>query len=459
MVLKQGVRYLLSRWIYLALGSLMALSAPAIFAQTAPGQVDISVSMKDGVPISPLLYGINYDWDKITAGEFPAFSAAMSGVAHVSMVRSPSGWNAEVYDWDTNTETGRRAPAQPGAKPDAVLAAFPVRTSISPSQNAIADPSQIGATVEQSARLVKMYGSQVRYWEIGNEWWLQKGAKEDQEKRAYNLRQYAALIDAAVPAMLKVNPSIQIFVGGEWTKPEDFSTLRGLTGAKIWKQIAGIYVHPYCGTADPQTLCSSLPERLAAVRAASGKQVIYASEWAVARKLSTDDYGIRNAMFTVSALRDLAFARVQLAAYWPPVKVLPALAFTSADFQKPFPTGVVFGWMSKWYEGKALHTSGDPSAVAAINGEELTVIVPTADAGPQTVTIRVPGFGIHRIVSAEVLYADDPDTLQASARNHVVDLPAAVIDDKDGGRSVRFTLDPGTPGRGKAFELARITLR
>jgi hypothetical protein len=437
----------------------MAFSSPTIFAQTAAAQVNISVSMKDAVPISPLLYGINYDWDKITASEFPAFSAAMSDVAHVSMVRSPSGWNAEVYDWDTNTETGRRAPAQPGAKADAVLAAFPVRTFISPSQNAIADPSQIGATAEQSARLVRMYGSQVRYWEIGNEWWLQKGAKEDKEKRAYNLREYAALIDVAVSAMKKANPSIQIFVGGEWTKPDDFSTLRRLTGAAIWKQITGIYVHPYCGTTDPQTLCSSLPERLAAVRAASGKQVIYASEWAVARKLSTDDYGIRNAIFTVSALRDLAFARVQLAAYWPPVKVLPALAFTSADFQKPFPTGVVFGWMSKWYEGKALHTAGDPLAVAATRGGEVTVIVPTADAGPQTVTIRLVGVGIHRIVSAEVLYADDPDNLQASARNHVVDLPAAVMDDKDGGRSVRFTLDPGTPGRGKAFEVARVTLR
>lgn len=449
----------LPRSIICVVCSLMACSVQTSWTQNVTRQVTISISTKDAVPISPLLYGINYDWDKIPAGEFPAFSAAMAAVAHVSMVRFPSGWNAEVYNWDTNIVTGKRAPAQPGATPDAVFAAFPTRTTITPTAKGIDDPDGIPFDVKQSVRLVKRYGAQIHYWEIGNEWWLMSGAKNDPVIREHHLHAYAALLNAVVPAMKKVNPSIVIFAGGQWTVPSDFSMLRRLVNPAVWRQIDGIYVHPYCGTADPETLCSLLPQVLAADQAASGKRMIYASEWAVVRKASTNDFGIRNAVYTIDALRNLALAGVQLGAYWPPARVLPALAFASADFQTPFPTGIVFGWMSKWYEGQALRTTGDPLAAAAQNGSEITVFVPSEEAGPETVRVSLAGTGMHRILSAEVLYSEDPDSPHGASEAHVVTLPATIHKGENGSTYVQFDLNPGTLGRGKAFEMARITLR
>jgi hypothetical protein len=429
-------------------GPMRASAQPAI----------ITISEASGVPISSGLYGINYDWNVVPAEEFPAFAAAMAQVAHYKLARFPGGWNAEHYNWSDNTETWKKAPDQPGVAPGVFIAAVPHTSFITPSETAIADPAQGPATVEQTLGLVSSYGDSVRDWEIGNEWWLQNGAAKSADKRELNLRNYAALLKAVVPAMKAENPDITIFATADWTNPQDIVTLRQLTGAAAWSRIDGISVHAYCGTVNPGRLCSAIPGMLAQVRAASGKKLIYVSEWAVAERLSADDYGIKNAGDTIEAIQQFAFANVAAGAYWPPVKTLPAIAFISAGYTTPFATGIAFGWMATYYQGMALHTAGPLPAVAARDGGSTTVIIPTETNGTQNVWIALAGTGLHQVLSAEVMYSAQPDDPKAGRLVTIANLPIEMVTDPNGRPYVAMTLNPGTAGRGKGFEIARVTI-
>jgi hypothetical protein len=405
--------------------------------------------------VSPLLYGANYVWDKVPDGEFGPYEAAMSDVADVRLERYLGGWGAEAYDWSSNTESGIRAAAVPGAGPEAFLAAVPAASFITPSHAAVVDPSAIGAVVRQSVALVRQYGGRVKYWEIGNEWWLQSGAENHPAIRAHNLQTYAQLLAAVVPAMKAADPSIVIFATADWTSPDDLAEMRSIAGP-AWAQVDGISLHTYCGTLDPRRLCADLPAGVAAVRAASGKQEIYASEWSVTRGMNPDDDGIYNADLTIAALREMVQAGIGLGAYWPPVKVLGTTAFVSADYGTPFATGVVFGWMSRYYEGTALATSGELPAVAARDGGQVNVIVPSGGA-PAIVRILLTGTGLHEVTSAAVLYTDLSMQGRAGRAAHIAALPTA-IRSEGGNIYAEFELNPGTPGRGNGYEIARVSM-
>jgi len=413
----------------------------------------ITISSVGGMPISPLLYGVNYVWDKVPGQDFAAYQTAMDDVAHASLSRYLGGWGAESYNWSANTESGKRAARMPGEAPAGFLAAVPAASFITPSVAAVKQPEMIGDTVHQSVALVSQYGGRVKYWEIGNEWWLQGGAKRSPARRAENLAGYARLLAAVAPAMKAADPSIKIFAMADWAAPDEVAQMRQLAGAG-WDAVDGISVHSYCGATDSTRRCVDLPAGIAAVRRASGKQLIYASEWAAVRAMNEDDDGIRNAGLTVCALGDMAFAGINLGAYWPPVNVLPGLAFVSGDYRTAYATGVAFGWMAKYYEGQALAAGGDMTALAARDGGQVNVIVPSGDSGPVHVRILLTGTGLQGVVDGSVLFGAD-----ASGRvARTASLPVTMEMD-DGKTYAAFDLDPGGPGRGAGYEIARVTLR
>jgi hypothetical protein len=433
----------------LAAGVLLAALAGTARATTAT----ITISGAAGVPISPLLYGVNYVWDKVPGQDFAAYQAAMGDVAHASLSRYLGGWGAESYDWSANTESGKRAADRPGEAPAGFLAAVPAASFITPSAAAVKQPEMIGDTVRQSVALVSQYGGRVKYWEIGNEWWLQSGAKKSPARRARNLAGYARLLAAVAPAMKAADPSIKIFAMADWAAPDEVTQMRRMAGAG-WDAVDGVSVHSYCGATDETRRCTDLPAAIEAVRRASGKPLIYASEWAAVRGMNLDDDGIRNAGLTVCALGDMAFAGIDLGAYWPPVNVLPGLAFVSADYRTAFATGVAFGWMAKYYEGQALAAGGDMTALAARDGGQVNVIVPSGDSGPVHVRILLTGTGLRSVVDGSVLFGADASGRVAGTAS----LPVRI--EQDGGKVfAAFDLDPGGAARGAAFEIARVTLR
>jgi hypothetical protein len=423
-----------------------------------PGRVvTIKINVHNGVPIHRLLYGINYDWNAVPAKRVKAFAQSMKDLAGVTIVRYPGGWNAEAYNWNNNTERRwRKFSKVPGANPNTILKLFPEVSFITPSAGAIKNPAEAGSVAELSANLVRLYGSRVHFWEIGNEWWLQRGGKKNRAVRKQNLKRYAHLLDIAVPEMKKADPEIHIFATAEWQNPGDMRRLRHLTGAGVWKQIYGISLHTYCGTTkDP---CSSLPAAVARIRAASGKSFIYSSEWAVVRHDAPRDFGIRNASYTVDAIRDMAFAGIQLGAYWPPVREIRAMAFESANYKIPFATGIIFGWMSRFYEGLALRVAGDTHAVAAMDDGKMTVIVPSDSHRPTIFRISLRGTAMRRIVSARVLFSDAPNARVNAHPATIATLPVRFIRAKAGTAYVQFTLNPRMMGRGSAYEIAKVML-
>jgi hypothetical protein len=439
----------------LALAALFGLGGAGFWCAQASATTTITIGAGGGTPISPLLYGVNYVWEKIPAPRFAAYEAAMENVAHATLSRYLGGWGAESYDWARNIETGKRAVAVAGVAPAAFLASVPAVSFITPSVAAVKDPSYIGQTAKFDAYLVGKYGGQVKYWEIGNEWWLQGGAKKSAARRAENLTNYAALVAAAAPAMKAADPSVKIFVMADWAAPDEISRMREEAG-RGWDSVDGVSVHSYCGTTDPTRRCDELPAGMAAVREASGRSLIYASEWAAVRAMNPDDSGIRNASLTVRALGDMVAGGISLAAYWPPVGIVPELSFCSADFRTAYATGIAFGWMSQYYEGTALSASG--GALAARQGDEVTVIVPTGDDGPQSFRLALDGTGLKGVVSAAVLYTGGDQDDAAGRQGEVADLPVA-IEQEGGAKFAVFSLDPGGAGRGAAFEIARVTLR
>lgn len=422
--------------------------------------VTLHVSMIGATPISPLLYGINYDWNAVPSTETEAFAEIMHSVAHVQAVRYPGGWNAEKYNWNNNTEIPwRHYSPIPGAPPEDILRLFHGVTFITPSAIAIENPERAGEVAKLSEQLVRKYGDRVKIWEIGNEWFLQRGAKKHPEILQENLSRYAMLLNAVVPQMKKANPSIQIYVVAEWNSKEDAARLRKLTRPHVWSMIDGIAIHPYCGMNDDASSCTLLQQRIAEIRAATGKKDIYSSEWAVVRNHTQDNFGIRNANFTLTAIRNLAMARVKVGAYWPPAREIPAMSFASRDLQSPYATGIVFGWMSQDYEGVALRVTGDVDAAAAMNQHVITVFVPSAEQGPEQVRIDLTGLPVQGAASARVLFSPAPNDIKVSWKATEADLPVKVERESDGKRYVDFTLNPGTPGRGSAYEIARVTLR
>jgi len=112
--------------------------------------------------------------------------------------------------------------------------------------------------------------------------------------------------------------------------------------------------------------------------------------------------------------------------------------------------------MAQYYEGVALAATG--GALAARRGGEVTVILASGDNGPEAFRVALAGAGVSGLVSAAVLYTRGTGEDPADWAGQVAALPVAVAI-QGGARYAVFTLDPGGPSRGAAFEIARITLR
>ena len=158
---------------------------------------EITFSMRPVAAISPLLYGVNYTWNTVPAEHFPGWETAMRTIAHYRLVQYPGGWNPEHYDWQFNREPSwhyfgltngfNAATQQPGIDPEGLYSLAPAVNFVTPSQRAIADPTATATLVATSAELVRKYGNRVKLWDIGNEWWIQRGGMKIPAIRQQNI--------------------------------------------------------------------------------------------------------------------------------------------------------------------------------------------------------------------------------------------------------------------------------
>ena len=426
---------------------------------TAP-VAEIKLSMRPVAPISPLLYGVNYVWHLVPADRFSRLNSILQKSVHYTLARYPGGWVAEHYDWRRNAFIGnQRRPSAAGVDPETFLSAVPRASFVTPSAPALRDPSQIPQLVREAVALVRRFGARVKIWEIGNEWWLAGGGKRNPAVRERDLLAYASLLRQEAPAMKAADPAIAIYATGDWTRPQELAALARLVGKAAWSSVDGISIHSYCGPRSEERRCARIPDRVRAIRSVTGKAKIFDSEWAVGRRLSRGDFGIRNANETIFALQDLAFADMTAAAYWPPVKRVAATALVAADYSQASTTGAAFGWMARFYRGEALETRGDMAAVAAKDGPDVTVFVPSETSGPRTVRIPLANTGLDRVVSAQVLHSPSPDDRRMAPDFGASPLPVLLKRGAGGTAWAQFVVNPATPHRGSSWEIARVTLR
>jgi hypothetical protein len=242
----------------------------------------------------------------VPAGLFPAYAASMADAGY-RLVRYPGGFNAEHYDWSTNTETpwGKWDGGEAGVSPVTLLATVPAASFITPSAAALAKEggaAAIPSLATLSSNLVSTYASQVKLWEIGNEPWRSGGGLNDRATEEHDLASYAALVKTVAPTLKAQDPSILVYATWDWfpANQDDWSTLVSLVGPTAWASVDGIAIHPYCGTDPTEPLCSQIPSQIKLMSAAMGKTNFFVSEWSVTVSDTADaaidqSFGIKNA--------------------------------------------------------------------------------------------------------------------------------------------------------------------
>jgi hypothetical protein len=458
--------------------------------------------MQPPLPISARMYGANYQWDATPAAQFPAWinsltSYAAQPSAPVTFFRYPGGWDGEWYEWGANQMyPGGPTSAAPGEPPDQFLESVPpmsvgmatrAASFVLSTLNVIhASPaSQVPAMITQQTdayvSLISLYQSNVSYWEIGNEWWLQNGAGSNSAPLSSNngltnnLNRYAALVAAAAPVLKADFPNIKLYVTADWTTAgglpanDQFLQLRNLVGPTAWALIDGISIHTYCGLTVASSLCSALPAQVAAIKQDTGKSDIYASEWSLGPTQVNNDFGIQNANATVSAFQDMALAGITKATYWPSMGQDPAIALTTGTSLTA--TGMLFRAMALLYEGEAipakLTTNSGPAgqtvAIAAANNlsgkKGIVVIVATNGDPTETINLSMAGTGMTQVVNSSVIYSLDDTSGDTATTSSMVNLNTTLVPGPNGSSMASFVLNPGGWKRGSNWEIALIRLQ
>ncbi len=464
----------------------------------------ISIAMQPQSPISTLMYGANYVWTQTPGSQYPAYINELTGYAAqpsapVALFRYPGGWAAEWYEWPANdmypgsasppyTSPGEPAgqflqyiqPMAIGSQMRAASFVLQTRTVIT-TQTPADIPALISQSISGYLSLMSMYAANVRYWEIGNEWWLQNGGANNTAPLSSNplltknLTRYAQLLAAAAPKIKAEYPNVKIYATADWTTAglaannDQFVQLRNLVGPTAWALIDGISIHTYCGTTVTLSLCSSLPTQVKAIEQDTGKSDIYASEWSVGPAQSVNDFGIQNASATVSALQDMAVAGIDKATYWPSIGFVGGIALTTGSNLTP--TGMLFRAMSLAYEGEAIPATvstvsgpaGQTVAVAAENNlrgkNGIAVIIPSNGDGLETINISLAGTGMTKVANSFVEYAQYPNSGTNATTAYVVPLSTTILHNANGSLEAQIVLNPGITGRGSNWEIGLIELQ
>jgi hypothetical protein len=426
------------------------------FASSARADDVVTVFNRTVARINPQVYGINYDWIAVPAAEYDAYIREMRNVTHFTLQVFPAGWDAENYDWNANdTPRWFRRPIVPGADADLIIETSPAVAFILPSRDAVGNPRYVPEEVGKSLSVVRISLNRVRIWEIGNEWWLQSGARRYPVIRQRHLLAYAEYVAALVPNIIALEPQAEIYVTGDWLRPEEFAVMRQVVGEATWSRIKGIALHPYCRIDDPEIACARVPQNLAAVRSITGKSDIFASEWNVTRAHGYVISGMDHANEIGIELGRMVASGVDLAAYWPAVKIVRAFALVTSDYRRPEAAGLLFGWLARYYRGLALETGGSVPALAAVTKTALNVFVFSENRPRRTMTVMLPPSLHVRNTTARAMYAVSPNGM---GEPMIAQLPVAAKSGA-GGTRVGFVLNPGIAGRGSAWEIAHITFR
>jgi hypothetical protein len=388
----------------------------------------------------------------------------------MTLMRYPGGFESEFYEWSNNTlDTNyKNYTATPGATPPHIIqnmgtgnVTFVVRTDALLANSAATYQSW----AQTAASLVSTYGGSVKDWEIGNEWFNVSGAHSDY---AGFLQRYSTLVQYYAPAMKAAAAtkgySINIYVTCNWVDgPSDMTTMQTEVGPTAWADVDGVNIHVYTGINPSSSKffvplpLSQVPSTIAGIKANSGKNLIYVSEWSADLEDNNSLGGLQNANCMLELFGQLAQSGITEAAYWPPIfsnSYPQADTITLVNNSGAYPLdadGQAFDLLSADYQGQSLTaavTNSQVTAVAAQNGSRIVVLVSGW---------TVSGYSWTRIVSAQALYAS-PSQSVSSGPATLTNISASVVQ-VGGFNTAQFVINPGGTGRGSSYEIVKLVLQ
>lgn len=423
---------------------------------------DVYIYPNNTKSIDNKVFGINNEWRSVTSAEFPSFSTSLNDLG-CTLLRFPGGWESEAYDWSTNTTPGwSKAPAIPGATPAQAKGAvanttFVVRTGLYMNNPTTAN---LNLLKEEAYNLVLQYGSEVKSWEIGNEWWLQWAGGVD---RATKLTRYATIARAIAKRIKDANSSVEVYVTGQWQVPTDFSTIKSVFDENSsWANVNGIDVHVYTGDNGSDEDYHNIQTNFNQIKSLTGKSKIIASEWAATKGSTGNKRGLRAANIMVLAWHNMVRGGLTSACYWPAPNIAWGIGLMSDDTNyNAIAVGQAFKWLATSMKDFEAATS-DNIEMAVSNdkaNKEITVIIPTQELSNQSIRLRFSNTDVTNLLSAQAMYMSNPD-----APNSAATIANISVDNFNAtNNTVTVTANPlnaqGQPLRGPSYELIKIVVK
>ncbi len=394
---------------------LLILAVIKINGQTAS---NLSVYVADKVAIKPDVFGVNNDWKFISDELFPSFAAAFTSL-DLGVLRYPGGWESEWLDWPSNTTPGwSSAPATPGASITTLKNNCSNFSVVVPTQRAMnqtygsgAWNLAIGALQQDAKDAIDLAGStNIKYVEIGNEWWLQYAGGASRSEKLLNYSKTAMKIAAYLAEQYPAR-TFNILINGDFTEPQEFNTMKE-NFTEAYDEIDGIALHTYTGYQPPNDKADfaiqTLGEKIDACSKnfnPDKKLIIYCSEWMAARDYNEGRVYMEAANIIPDIVQIYARHGVDAAAYWPPVNsTAPGVGLVNWNASVVYPCGQILGDMAASFKGKAVRANSDGKLgiACALTAEDTLLLYVTGKDNEATqVNISLHNFEANQIIKVE----------------------------------------------------------
>lgn len=400
------------------IGAKMPEANPYYAYASTDGDANLSVYVNDTVAINPDLFGVNNDWKFISDELFPSFASTFSSL-NLDVLRYPGGWESEWLNWGSNTTPGwSSAPATPGASITTVKNNYSNFSVVVPTQTALnqvynsAGWNSAVANLKQVAKdAIDRAGSgNIKYVEIGNEWWLQYAGGVSRSNKLINYSKTAMRI-AAYLAEQYPERTFNILVNGDFTEPQEFTTMKE-NFTEAYDEINGIALHTYTGYNPPNDKTGFAIQTLGAKIDACAKNfnsnkelLVYCSEWMAARDYNEGRVYMEAANIIPDIVQIYSRHGVDAGGYWPPVNsTAPGVGLVNWNASVVFPCGQILGDMATSFRGKAVRTNSDGNfgiASALTAGDTLLIYVTGKDNVATQVNISLHNFEANQIIKVE----------------------------------------------------------
>jgi len=395
------------------IGIILFFTVQGLFGQSTS---NLNVYVADKVPIKSGLFGVNNDWKFITDQQFPSFASTFNSL-DLGVLRYPGGWESEWVDWDTNTAPDwPDGPSTPGASIATVKSNYsnysvvvPTRPALNQTYNSQAWNNAVDQLKLEAENAIEMAGAEnIKYVEIGNEWWLQYAGGVSRSNKLINYSKTAMKI-AGYLASVYPERTFNILINGDFTVPSEFSVMKE-NFTEAYEEIDGLALHTYTGYQPPADKIDfgieTLGEKIDACARNFNQNkdlIIYCSEWMAARDYNEGRVYMEAANIIPDIIHIYSRHGVDAAAYWPPVNsTAPGVGLVNWNASVIYPVGQIMSDMASSFTGDVVRTTSDSNigvTGALNNSQNLVLYITGKDNSWTNLNVNVHNFSISEVAN------------------------------------------------------------